>query len=123
MQKERNVMNRKQRVVLLIELALLAVMFVFPPYAGIDRESEGRIHAPLGYYPFWSPPTSQDVFHALRERFPSLEVPDADGRTADEHRLASFEPIFNKVHLIFNVALSMLATGLLFLVFRNRAKN
>jgi hypothetical protein len=113
-------MNRKQKVVVIIEAAVLAAMFVFPPYAGIDRESDGRIHDFLGYYPFWSPPSSEDVFQALRQRFP--EELGVSAESMDDNRLSSFEPLFNKVHLIFNVTLSLLATAFLVIIFRNRAK-
>ena len=113
-------MNRKQKVVVIIEAAVLAAMFVFPPYAGIDRESDGRIHAFLGYYPFWSPPSSEDVFQFLRQRFPG-EL-DGVAQSIDESRLSSFDPIFNKVRFVFNATLSLLVTTLLLAVFRTGKK-
>jgi hypothetical protein len=113
-------MNRKQKVVVIIEAVLLVTMFVFPPYAGIDRESDGRIHDSLGYYPFWSPPSSEDVFHALRQRFPD-ELSEG-AQSIDDSRLSSFEPIYNKVMQIFNVTLSLLATAFFVVIFRNRKK-
>jgi hypothetical protein len=105
-------MNRKQKLVLYIEVVLLLVMFIFPPYFGIDRNSEGQVHAGMGYYPFWSPPSSSDVFQVLSEQFPSIQ--------GQEERLDSFESGLNKVLLTFNVVLSLLVTGCLLLLFRTR---
>lgn len=113
-------MNRKQKVVIIIAVAVLVAMIVFPPYAGIDRGSEGRIHGSLGFYPFWNPPTSQDVFDFLRQEFPG----ELDGvqQNMDDTRLSSFEPIFNKVMFIFNATLSLLVAAILLVVFRTRKK-
>ena len=108
------VMNRVQKLVLVAEVVLLLVMFIFPPYFGIDRESEGQVHAAMGYYPFWSPPTSSDVFRALAEQFPSLQ--------GQEERLGSFESGLNKVQLTANVAMSLLVTGFLLFLFRTRKR-
>jgi hypothetical protein len=87
-------------------------MFIFPPYFGIDRENARQVHAQLGYYPFWSPPSSSDVFQALSEQFPSIR--------GQEERLESFESGLNKVLLTFNVVLSLLVTGVLLFIFRTK---
>lgn len=113
-------MNLKQKVVVIIEAAVLAAMIAFPTYAGIDRESDGRIHGSLGFYPFWSPPSSEDVFEFLRQEFPG-EL-EGVAQSMDESRLSSFEPIFNKVGSVSDAALSLLATALLLVVFRTRTK-
>lgn len=113
-------MNTKQKVAIVFEVVLLAVMFILPPYAGIDRESDGRIHAFLGYYPVWDTPSSEDVFHALRQRFPSLEDLGASADDVNEARLSSFSPLFNKVRLIFNVTVSLVITGLLLILLRSK---
>jgi hypothetical protein len=97
-------------------------MFVFPPYAGMDTESEGRVHAFLGYYPFWDPPTPEDVFHALRQRFPELEELGAGANDVDSKRLSSFSPLFNRVRLVFNLVFVGMGTGLLLVLLRGQKK-
>ena len=115
-------MNTKQKVVIVCEVVLLLLMFIFPPYAGIDTESDGRIHAFLGYYPVWDPPSSEDVFHALRQRFPSLGGLSASADDVNDARLSSFSPLFNKVRLIFNVTVSLLIIGLLLILLRSKQR-
>ena len=43
----------------------LLLMLLFPPYFGIDTTSQGRVHASLGYYPVWAPPTGADALPVL----------------------------------------------------------
>jgi hypothetical protein len=105
-------MNRNQKIVLYVEVVLLLIMFNFPPYFGIDRENERQVHAQMGYYPFWSPPSSTDVFQELSEQFPSIR--------GQEERLESFESGLNKVMLTFNVVISLLVTGFLVFLFRTK---
>ena len=45
----------------------LILMFLFPPYFGIDRSSNGQVHASVGYHPVWDPPDREHVLSVLSE--------------------------------------------------------
>lgn len=105
-------MNRRQRAVLWLETVLLLVMIAVPPYFGIDRESEGRVHAHLGYFALWNPPTSVDACNTLRVRHASL----ADCAS----RSGAYESGLNKVRLSLNATSSLVVAGALFQAFRAR---
>jgi hypothetical protein len=105
-------MNRRQQVVLCIEVILLLVSFAFPPYFGVDREFEGRVHGPVGYFPVWDPPSTSDVFEALVELHPELQN--------QRDRIEAFQPGLNKVKLTMTVTASLVVAGVLLYVFRER---
>ncbi len=58
-------MNGRQWVVAGLASLALLLMLLFPPYFGIDRTSDGRVHAFLGYHPLWAPPTATDALPVL----------------------------------------------------------
>ena len=105
-------MNRRQGVVLCVEVMLLLILCAFPPYFGIDRESEGRVHGPVGHFPVWDPPSTADVFEALVKLHPELK----DQRD----RLETFQPGLNKVKLTMTATASLLVAGALLYVFREK---
>ena len=106
-------MNRRQKVVLGIEVIVVLALFAFPPYFGIDRESEGRIHGPVGHFPVWDPPSTSDVFEALVELHPELQ--------GQRDRLEAFQPGLNRVKLTMTVTASLLLAGVLLYVLREKA--
>lgn len=106
-------MSRRQRTVLWVEAAVLSTMLAAPPYFGVERASGGRVHAQLGYFAFWDPPSSVEVCRALRERYSSL--PDC------ENRPDAFESRLNKVRLSLNVAASLVAAAALLHLLRDKA--
>jgi hypothetical protein len=85
------------------------VLVLFPPFFGVDIESEGRVHASLGYHPVWSPPTSEHVYEVLTSR-------GAAG--VDEQRISSFQARLNVVHLVFNIFVLVIITLAAVFVFR-----
>ncbi len=100
-------MSRARRMVVALGACAILVMFLVPPFFGVDRASEGRLHAAMGRRPVWSAPTSEQVFRALAP--PGTPVPAA-------RRLADFEPRVNRVRLTaeaFAVALAMVIVGAL----------
>ena len=105
-------MTTPQRSVLLIEAAVLLTLVAIPPYFGVDRDSGARIHAPLGYFPVWSPPSATEVCRALRERFPSDE--DCTMRPQ------SYQASVNKVRIAMNALSSLVVAGALLRFFRKR---
>ena len=105
-------MNRRQGTVLCIELILLLVLCAFPPYFGIDRNSEGRIHGPVGHFPIWDPPSTSDVFEALAQLHPELK--------GQRDRLEAFQPGLNKVKLTIMMTASVLLAGVLLCLFRGK---
>ncbi len=100
--------SRRQRTVLWLEAAVLLAMLAAPPYFGIDRASEGRVHAHLGYFALWSPPSSMEVCRALGA------LPDC------ENRPEAFEAGLNKVRLFVNVAASLVAAAACFHLSRDK---
>jgi hypothetical protein len=89
---------------------IIAVMLLFPPYAGIDRESGGELHGSIGYHPVWNPPTSLDVYRALE----GISTPPSDVS------VASYEVILNKVQLTFNIVVVLVVTAVVILVMRRK---
>ena len=86
------------KIILLTGGVVLVVMLLFPPYFGIDVESDGQVHSSIGHHPIWSPPTSEEVYSAL--------VPvekRSDPVTTGE--LVSFEARINMVKLVMQFIL------------------
>ncbi|MCK5652075.1 MAG: hypothetical protein KAJ42_11885 [Gemmatimonadetes bacterium] len=106
-------MNKKQRGVLALSAIAIITFFLFPPYFGIDRNSQGRVHGPVGFHPAWAPPGPEHVLGVFEE----------DGLVPEEGIEASALDIrVNKVGVVFElVILALLASAALF-VFRPRSK-
>lgn len=60
-------MNKRQRGVLALSIIVLITLLLFPPYFGIDRTSQGRVHGPVGWHPAWAPPDPEHVLSAFAE--------------------------------------------------------
>lgn len=88
------------------------VLILFPPYFGIDVESEGRVHAFIGYHPIWSPPSSEQVYEILTSESASA---------VDAVRLSSFEARLNVVRLAFNIFVLVIVAVVALIVFRQRS--
>jgi hypothetical protein len=89
----------------------LALLVLFPPFFGVDRESNGRIHAALGHHPIWRPPSSAEVFRALSPGAASL--PEAE-------RLAAFQTRFNAVDFAAKALLLLVLSSVATLILRPR---
>jgi hypothetical protein len=83
-------MTRPRRAVLWCAAGAIGLLLLFPPYFGIDRGSEGRVHAYLGHHPVWKPPSSEHVFRALSPRGSSVPGPE---------RLGAYQARLNVVNL------------------------
>ena len=105
-------MTAPQRFVILLEVAVLLILVAIPPYFGVDRDSGGPVHAQLGYFPVWSPPSATEVCRALRERFPSAE--DCTMRPQ------SFQAKINTVRVAMNALSSLVVAGALLRFLRKR---
>ena len=51
-------MNKRQKSVLAVGTMVLILLIVYPPYFAIGRESDGKLHAFVGYHWVWNPPVS-----------------------------------------------------------------
>jgi len=100
-------MASSSKCVLGLSGALLLLMVLFPPYFGIDVESDGQLHSALGYYSIWSPPSAEYVYETLTSES-SSDLEDA--------RLASFRARLNLVRLSFNIVALGVATVVVLLV-------
>lgn len=107
-------MNGRQWAVLSLEAAVLLAMLAVPPHFGVDRESAGRVHAHLGYFALWNPPTPAEVCRALRERYPSL--------AECENRLGAFDAGVNRVRLLLNASSTVVLSAALLYLLRDRSK-
>jgi hypothetical protein len=66
-------MNLKQRKVLLVGAAAIALMLLFPPWDYFDNDSSGR--SPAGYHFFLTPPEPKPVKEIFRPpRFPHMAI-------------------------------------------------
>lgn len=93
-------------------LAMLAGLWLIPPYAVIDDASEGQRHAAIGHRPSWSPPTETEA-DALLDR----AVGPVEGEGPTRPRV-----IRNDVHLAFETLLVLLAAGTVGILARRRTK-
>ncbi len=107
-------MNPRQKYTLILAVFFIIIMILFPPYFGIDTESEGRVHAFIGYHPIWSPPSSEYVYEALTSE---------SAANADAARVSSFQARLNKVQLIINFLILVSVTAGALIVFRRGRKS
>ncbi len=92
---------------------VLLLLLLFPPFMSIDPHSDGRVHAAIGHYPFWDPPSPQLVFRAL---YPdAAELPGGD-------RLADFRPRVNRVRITIYALSVGFAAGLAIWLLRNQGR-
>ncbi len=105
-------MNSLQKYTISLAGLFIVVMMIFPPYFGIDVESEGRVHAFIGYRPIWSPPTAAQVYEILTSE---------SAADVDVVRLSSFEARLNIVRLTFNVIVLVIAAVVALILFRQRS--
>lgn len=106
-------MNRWQKGLTTLALALVALFFLFPPYYGIDTASDGRLHAFAGYHPVWDPPSQEDLL-AVFEQAGLVE----EGRLLP----ASLEGGLNTVRLGFNILILGIATLIGLAILRTRRR-
>ncbi len=105
-------MNSRQKYTISLAGLFIVVLILFPPYFGIDVESEGRVHAFIGYRPIWSPPSAEQVYEILTSESAS---------DVDVARLSSFEARLNVVRLAFNVFVLVIVAVVALIVFRQRS--
>jgi hypothetical protein len=95
-------MNERQKGVLVLFIIAIITMFLFPPYFGIDRDSQGRVHGPVGFHPAWAPPGPEHVLGVFEE----------DGLVPEEGIEASALDIrVNKVGMVFEFIILVLLTS------------
>ena len=94
-------MKSIMHLVLAVSVLLLILMFLFPPFMVVDPESGGRVHAALGRYAVWDPPSADYAFRVLYPGAPEFPNPQ---------RLGGFIPRINRVRLISD-ALAAIAAG------------
>ncbi|OGF67170.1 MAG: hypothetical protein A2Y62_07080 [Candidatus Fischerbacteria bacterium RBG_13_37_8] len=99
--------KRIKRTSLIFGVLAVIFLYLYPPYFGIDKASEDKIHAYIGHHLLWQPPNSEQVFHALHPEESSL--PDAT-------RLADFEARLNMVRLAMEVFFIMIVIALVLTV-------
>ena len=105
-------MNRAQLGILVLFIAGLVVIFLFPPYFGMDTTTDGRIHGFLGYHPAWNAPSQERAYAILLE---GGVLPDSGVQVSD---LAVRR---NTIRLTLN-ALSLFVLCLIsFLLLRSRS--
>jgi hypothetical protein len=90
----------------------IVLLFLCPPWMCIDPESEGRVHAALGYHAIWHQPSSEFAFRTL--------YPDAADLPSAE-RLADFVPRINRVQFTVSALALALTAGLSHLLLRRRS--
>ncbi len=105
-------MNSRQKYTISLAGLFIVALILFPPYFGIDVESEGRVHAFIGYRPVWSPPSAEQVYEILTSESAS---------DVDVARLSSFEARLNVVRLAFNVFVLVIVAVVALIVFRQRS--
>jgi hypothetical protein len=105
-------MNRYQRGILALFACGLVLMLSFPPYFGIDEGSQGRVHAFLGFHPFWDPPTREDALAVLSE---------AGAEPGRSLQLTDLRVGRNNVRLTLNVLGLVLASSIAILALRTRS--
>jgi hypothetical protein len=105
-------MNRYQKGMLALFTCGLVLMLSFPPYFGIDGASQGRIHAFLGYHPFWDPPTREEALAVLSE---------AGAEPGRSLQLTDLRVDRNNVRLTLNVLGLVLASSIAILALRTRS--
>jgi len=104
-----------------VALALLTVLWIYPPFFGIDMESGGRLHTGMGHWPRWDPPTPVDVCEALRARQQAsgseaaLECPPSPARQP------AFRTGVNRVLQVFETTGLLLAGAAWLVVTRMRS--
>jgi hypothetical protein len=86
-------MSRAGNVVIVIGLAVVVAVLLFPPFMVIDRAAAETRHAALGHHPIWRPPTPALAEQALaRGPGPSREGTQASLRIG-----------VNRVRLVFEI--------------------
>lgn len=111
-------MNRNRKpIVLAIMAASVAINLLLPPYFAYKADEPALVHAAMGAYWIWSPPSSRQAYEALRERFPDRVAALGPALPqAEMNRL--FQAKVNKVrfgvHLFAGLAVAA-ALGLLLL--------
>jgi hypothetical protein len=97
------------RHVVFIVAGLVAVtQAAAPPYFGRVADSGGRLHAPLGHYPRWAPPSPEDVCSAIRARQLAAAIPALSCPPSPERRTL-FRAQVNLVRLAAETAAATLA--------------
>ncbi len=107
--KPKGTMKLIGRVIQVLAATGIVLLLLYPPWMCMDEESEGRVHAALGYHPIWYQPSSEFAFGAL---YPD----DADLPSAE--RLADFVPRINRVQFTVSALSLALAVGLSCLLLR-----
>jgi hypothetical protein len=102
-------MKAMKRSIIAITAAAILLILLFPPFMCVDAESGGRVHATLGYYPVWNPPSPEVAFRVLYPE--SREIPSPE-------RLAAVIPRVNRVRLKVTAYAVALAGCLIILALR-----
>jgi hypothetical protein len=102
-----------QRLILTLGIVVLLLMYLFPPYFGIDVESEGAVHGSVGFHPLWRAPNPEYVYEALTSHSP---------QNVDPARLSSFQSRVNKVMLGFHTIIVVVVVGVVLIIHRKRTK-
>jgi len=79
-------MNSRHAVIIVAGVMAMA-QAAAPPYFGLVADSGGRLHASLGHYPRWAPPSPEDVCSAIRARQPAAAIPAVPCPPSPERRL------------------------------------
>ena len=106
-------MNKNQKLVLAGASVVLVLLFVYPPYAAIDRQSDGQLHAFIGYHWIWKPPSATNAYRQLM---------GSDPVGVDSKRLEAFEVQLNVVRLTENVLILAAVGALGIVLLRKRRK-
>ena len=100
-------MTLRPRHILATGAAVLLLMGLFPPYAGVYDQTGVNQHTGLGYHPIWSPPSQAEAYATIQGAYPDAAPSESGGgvtRTLDE-RLALTRVAFNKVGFVMQVIL------------------
>lgn len=104
-------MNRKQKIVLAVGGLFLVISFLFPPYFGIDVNSNGKRHSFIGYYSVFNPPSAGQVYSILKIKYPS-EISKVN--------LSNYQANINMVRLISVIVGILIITATGTILFRKK---
>jgi hypothetical protein len=107
-----------------VATVVLSLMMLFPPYFGVYDQSGANRHTSLGWHPIWDPPSPAEAYRAIHgESHNAVPVMTAGehSRVAEE-RLALTRVALNKVMLVFQFVVLVIATTVVTITLRWRQR-